>query len=220
MKKLKRYISILIICLSFYVGHMTAYAATEYVDGYLRYTVEDGSVTITGYNGRESEVTIPAKIAGVPVNTIASGAFLDSTKVTKINLPDTIMTIEEGAFRSGQTVVYNYNTSNTEKTDPEHSTENKEEDGQKPPQETTIGSVEEIDVDFSDDSKEETSKDKNDDKEITKEDFENVKEDITTIIPSMSEEQTGIEPTFVVSVIVVLSIVVIGIYVYRKKGSK
>lgn len=91
------------------INATTATAATaEYVDGYLRYTVEEGSVTITGYNGTENEVTIPSKIAGNPVNAIKTGAFADSSNVKKINLPDTIMTIEEGAF-GGQEIVYNSN---------------------------------------------------------------------------------------------------------------
>lgn len=119
-KKLKRFFMIFTVCVSIFAVNMTAFAATEYVNGYLRYTVEDGSVTITGYNGREIEVTVPAKIAGVPVNTIASGAFWNANTVKKVNLPDTIMTIEEGAFAVGQTVVYNSNTNETVVTEPNH----------------------------------------------------------------------------------------------------
>ena len=68
---------------------------TVYTEGYFYYTVDDGSVTIVGYFGTESEVTVPAFIAGVPVNTIAPGAF-DGTGVTKVNLPDTIMSYDAG----------------------------------------------------------------------------------------------------------------------------
>lgn len=134
-KNLKKLFLILTICISFCSLNLIAFAATEYVDGYLRYTVEDGSVTITGYNGKESEVTIPSKIAGVPVNTIAKGAFSNSTKVTKVNLPDTIMTIEEGAFASGQTVVYNSNTNDTTITEPEDTQKEPSEDTQTKPSE-------------------------------------------------------------------------------------
>ena len=118
-KRAKKILFVLLLCFCMCGITMTASAATEYVDGYLRYTVEDGSVTITGYNGRESEVTVPSKIAGVPVNSIAEGAFSNATGVTKVNLPDTIMTIEEGAFTVGQTVVYNSNTDDTLVTEPE-----------------------------------------------------------------------------------------------------
>ena len=105
-RKLKQWFLIFAVCISLFSANMVVFAATEYVDGYLRYTVAEGSVTITGYNGNESEVTVPAQIAGTPVNTIATGAFHDSSTVTKVNLPDTIMTVEEGAFGSEQTVIY------------------------------------------------------------------------------------------------------------------
>ena len=85
----------------------TAWADT-YIHEFFRYTVEDDSVTITRYTGKEEVVTVPAMIGGHPVNTIAKGAFID-TPVRTIKLPDTIMTIEEGAFAEGQTVVFNYN---------------------------------------------------------------------------------------------------------------
>ena len=85
----------------------TAWADT-YIHGFFRYTVADDSVTITRYTGNEEVVTVPAMIGGHPVNTIAKGAFVD-TPVRTIKLPDTIMTVEEGAFAEGQTVVFNYN---------------------------------------------------------------------------------------------------------------
>ena len=68
---------------------------TVYSEGYFYYTVDDGSITIVGYFGNETEVTVPAMIAGIPVNTIAPGAF-DGTTVRKVNLPDTIMSFEAG----------------------------------------------------------------------------------------------------------------------------
>ena len=95
------------ICIGF-VG-VTAHAATVYINEYLRYTVEETSVTIVGYNGTENEVMIPTQIAGNPVNTIAKGAFADCSTVKKVYLPDTIMSIEEGAFAAGQEVVYKSN---------------------------------------------------------------------------------------------------------------
>ena len=79
--------------------------AGEYTHGFLRYTESDQSVTITSYVGDEEEVTVPSMIAGNPVNVIASGAFAGSMAKTII-LPDTIVSIEEGAFSEGQEVVY------------------------------------------------------------------------------------------------------------------
>lgn len=84
----------------------TAFAAV-YTEGYFHYTIADESITITGYFGDEETVTVPAMIAGIPVNTIASGAFTGSG-IKTINLPDTITSIESGAIDLG--VVINYNS--------------------------------------------------------------------------------------------------------------
>lgn len=78
----------------------------DYIHGYFRYTVEDGSITITDYQGKEAEVTVPAMIGNSPVNVIAAGAFAKNSHVKTVILPDTIMTIEEGAFGSGQKTVF------------------------------------------------------------------------------------------------------------------
>ena len=87
----------------------TALAETVYTESALNYTIADESITITGYFGKDEEVTIPASIAGIPVNTVAKGAFADSSYVKTVNLPDTITTVEEGAFAAGITVNYNSN---------------------------------------------------------------------------------------------------------------
>ena len=84
--------------------------ATVYTEGYFEYQVRDGGIVICGYFGRDSVVTVPASIAGYPVSIIGTGAFSSNGRVDKINLPDTIMTIEEGAIGGTQTVVYNSNT--------------------------------------------------------------------------------------------------------------
>ena len=49
------------------------------------YTVEsDGNITITGYSGNASVVTIPEKIDGYYVTDIARGAIANDSKITKI----------------------------------------------------------------------------------------------------------------------------------------
>lgn len=79
---------------------------TVYDDGFFYYTVEDGSITIVGYFGTETEVTVPASIANTPVNAVAPDAFI-GTSVTKLYLPDTV-TDYQGS--GGITVVFNANT--------------------------------------------------------------------------------------------------------------
>ncbi len=68
---------------------------TVYSEGYFYYTINDQSVTIVGYFGNETEVTVPSSIAGYPVNAIAPGAFANTT-VKVLHLPDTIRAVGEG----------------------------------------------------------------------------------------------------------------------------
>ena len=106
MKKLIPLLLALVMTLSLTA---VASASTVYTEGALYYTIADESITITGYFGRDEVVTVPASIAGIPVNTIAKGAFTGSSAVRVVDLPDTITTVEEGAFASGITVNYNSN---------------------------------------------------------------------------------------------------------------
>ncbi len=57
--------------------------------------------TVTGYDGDATEVYVPTVYNGKQIDTIGEYAFYRSselTNVTKINLPDTIKTLSEGAF--------------------------------------------------------------------------------------------------------------------------
>ena len=107
-----------------------ASASTVYTEGALYYTIADESITITGYFGRDEVVTVPASIAGIPVNTIAKGAFTGSSAVRVVDLPDTITTVEEGAFASGITV--NYNSNIVQPDDPTPPDDGKQDDPTKP----------------------------------------------------------------------------------------
>jgi len=66
----------------------------------LRYTLsEDGTATITGYNGNSWGVIIPAEIDGHKVTTIGEYAF-SSSDIIGIRLPNTITSIENSGFHS------------------------------------------------------------------------------------------------------------------------
>lgn len=61
------------------------------------------AVSITGYLGTNTAIEIPAVIEGFPVTAIASGTFSSYrdvffTNLTSVVLPDSLMTIEQGAF--------------------------------------------------------------------------------------------------------------------------
>ena len=106
---MKKLIPVLLSLLMALAVAFPAFADTVYTEGALNYTIADESITITNYFGKDAVVTVPASIAGTPVNTIAAGAFAHNDSVKKVNLPDTITTVEEGAFGAGITVNYQCN---------------------------------------------------------------------------------------------------------------
>lgn len=127
MKKLIPLLLALVMALSLTA---VASASTVYTEGALYYTIADESITITGYFGRDEVVTVPASIAGIPVNTIAKGAFTGSSAARVVDLPDTITTVEEGAFASGITV--NYNSNIVQPDNPTPPDDGKQDDPTKP----------------------------------------------------------------------------------------
>ncbi len=62
---------------------------------------EDGTVTVTAYNGKLSEIRIPEKISGMTVSGIGEGVFEDFSDETAriIVLPETVTWIGARAFR-------------------------------------------------------------------------------------------------------------------------
>lgn len=61
------------------------------------YRIDNGSITITGYNGSEKDINIPEKINGLPVTAIGDEAFFRK-KLTSITFPNTITYIGNRAF--------------------------------------------------------------------------------------------------------------------------
>ncbi|MEG2814479.1 MAG: leucine-rich repeat protein, partial [Oscillospiraceae bacterium] len=58
---------------------------------------KDGTLTITGYKGTNTEISIPEKIDNKTVTTIDNNAFYN-TKITKVTIPDSVTRIGNGAF--------------------------------------------------------------------------------------------------------------------------
>lgn len=79
-------------------------------EGYFRYRVTGAQVTIHGYTGSATELTIPATLGGKSVTAIGSAAFKNCRSLTTISIPDSVTTIGKDAF-SGCTSLTTVNTS-------------------------------------------------------------------------------------------------------------
>ncbi len=53
---------------------------------------------IVSYSGKETVIGIPESAAGVPVKLIGEGAFKNNTKLMKVTLPSTTLTVDRYAF--------------------------------------------------------------------------------------------------------------------------
>jgi hypothetical protein len=62
------------------------------------YSTDDSGLTITGYSGPGVDVVIPGEIEGAPVIGIGSYAFKGMTQLTRVTIPDTVLTIDAAAF--------------------------------------------------------------------------------------------------------------------------
>ncbi len=62
--------------------------------------IDENSVSVTGYKGNRSVITVPKTIEGKQVVSIGSEAFMDNSKLVIVNLPEGIVTISERAFAS------------------------------------------------------------------------------------------------------------------------
>ncbi|PXV89571.1 Ig-like protein group 2 [Lachnotalea glycerini] len=76
--------------------HMNAKATGTYED--YTYTVSDGEVTITGYSGGETDITIPDTVDGYQVTNIGVDAFYKNKTIVSVVIPKTVKIIEQFAF--------------------------------------------------------------------------------------------------------------------------
>ena len=95
-KKITNILSILVVFLI--VGVIIAISSamkSEY-----EYTVFDGEVTITKYNGKATDLIIPSEIDGYPVTVIGKKAFKGCSRLKSVIIPNTVTDIKESAFKS------------------------------------------------------------------------------------------------------------------------
>ena len=91
-------------------------AGETLTSGDFQYTVEGDNVTITGYTGTATDVTIPETIDGKAVTSIGN---LNYT-VTNIKIPKTVVNINDYIFA----VIYNLESITVDNNNPQYSSEN------------------------------------------------------------------------------------------------
>ncbi|HZL12619.1 MAG TPA: leucine-rich repeat domain-containing protein [Verrucomicrobiae bacterium] len=82
----------LIICLLFFL------LIPVLAQAQLTFTTNSGAITITGYNGNPTVVTIPNTTNGYKVTSIATDAFIDKASITNIMIGTNVSTIGYAAF--------------------------------------------------------------------------------------------------------------------------
>lgn len=83
----------------------TGYAVEKSTDpdyetfGDWKYIVrDDGSAAITGYTGKDTEITLPAEIGGHPVRSVADSAFYNHKDLKHVMIPEGVESVGNSAF--------------------------------------------------------------------------------------------------------------------------
>ncbi len=103
MSQMKRQLTRVLLCIIlgtiFLSSASASIIAGAKVKGDWEYTVSGNEATIVYYNGNfETDVTIPSKLGGKKVTSIAWGAFAYLPKLRSIIIPDSVTTIANAAF--------------------------------------------------------------------------------------------------------------------------
>jgi hypothetical protein len=68
------------------------------VQSQFSYTINNGTITITGFSGPAGSLIIPSTINGLPVTSIGVGAFRQCYSLTSVSIPDSVTNIGSSAF--------------------------------------------------------------------------------------------------------------------------
>ena len=88
---------LLVFCFSIPV-HADETDTTKYSSGHFYYHAHEGYVSICGYLGNDTEISIPSSIAGKPVSEIESKAFEGCDTIETVTIPETVDTLHDDSF--------------------------------------------------------------------------------------------------------------------------
>ncbi len=92
MRKLVRFVTLFLLMMALLVPSVQA-------DGTYTFTsLSDGTVAITGYNGSDTTLNIPATLSGHKVTAIAQSAFSYNNDIVHVVIPNGVTRIENNAF--------------------------------------------------------------------------------------------------------------------------
>ena len=74
------------------------YRELDTEQGILQYGTDADTVQIVGYRGRDTELAVPAQIAGCAVTCVGKKAFLSNKVLKQISLPESVIRIDDWAF--------------------------------------------------------------------------------------------------------------------------
>lgn len=73
-------------------------AGAETYGDYVYAVLDDGTIEITGYNGTDTDVTVPSAINGKTVTSIGDSSFKFNSTIESISIPGTVKSIGKYAF--------------------------------------------------------------------------------------------------------------------------
>jgi hypothetical protein len=89
----KLLVLVMLFTLAFAGNAFAAESDYSYVDN------GDGTATITGYSGTDTNLVIPSTVDGLTVTSIGADAF-ENKGISEVTIPNTVQTIGSGAFKS------------------------------------------------------------------------------------------------------------------------